>query len=432
MVRFTIQPLAHRMTSRVRGEISSRTEALIAASAIGSRRLLPRSIRAKRIWISHHTKRSNSMKKALAVTALLLAPFLAAAACNGLPGGFPGGTFGEVIGAFLPEGISLDVSELPDPYGDATAKTKDAAALGVLSPYQRALHGAARIVHNFHRLADKALLLGARIRHDMTDPSQTQVAGILGGGSHESEHEQLPDGERPPVYYKADFAAFDFDGDGTPDGSGNAVDAPVAMRLWLDRGDGYQRFMCALITVKPAAESPTSRETHDGNGNLGAGALFVRPGAAHPDAHGDLQMYVEWDRTDSAHKWNDAFISGHLREDLALTLGHERVDVRTGADEGVEKTVRSATDFGDNPFGLETLQASVHFKRESGAALISALATGGGGSIAINNQCVTLPEGFLDNTGKCDGFDTQDMGFIDLPVGGETDFPADFPETPTF
>jgi hypothetical protein len=115
-----------------------------------------------------------------------------------------------------------------------------------------------------------------------------------------------------------------------------------------------------------------------------------------------------------------------------MPIGHQRVDVRTNAAGEVEKTVRAATDFGDNPFGLQTYQASVHFKRGSHAALISAQATGGGGSININNQCVLLPDVVLASNGECDGFDTQDMAFIDLPAGGETDFPADFPATPTF
>ncbi|MEK6642349.1 MAG: hypothetical protein AABZ08_00445 [Planctomycetota bacterium] len=336
------------------------------------------------------------------------------AACNSLPSGLLGGlgnTSGDnsAVARFLPEGVSLDVSELPDSDSGANEKGKDdASSMGITTPYQRTLHSAARIVHNFHRLADRALALGAMIRNDMTDPTQTQVAGTFNVNG-------------TVVSYKADFAAFDIDGDSVADGSGNAVDTPVAIRIWTDRGTGYERFLCALVTTKPSTD------------NFGAGVLYTKPGAARPDAPADFQAHVKWDRTDSSHKWNEAFISGALRDVLKLNNSHDRVDVRVdGSTNALEKTVRSATDFADNPYGLSSIQSSVHFMPGSGYALMSSEAVTTGGTFNFTDVCVDLVDQALATGGECSAFDTQDMSFIDAPVGGESDFPADFAETPTF
>jgi hypothetical protein len=343
------------------------------------------------------------MKRTLALCGLGIGIMFGMWACNGAPNWLGG----SAVAAFMPDSVSLDVNELPDEDSGLSARTKDDAAEGITTPFERTLRAAARIMHNFHRMADRSLALGARIRYDMTSPDQTQVSGTF-----------TVQGQ--PVLYKADFAAFDVDGDGTPDGSGNAVDTPVAIRIWTDRGAGYGRFLCALVTVKPSGA------------NLGAGRMFVRPDAVDANAEDDLQVYANWDRTDSAHKWNEAYITGRLLETLALSNGHQRVDVRTNAEEEIEKTVRSASNFTESPYGLNAYQASVHFKPGSGAALLSGLATGTGGSINFTDICVNLIDQSLATNGECDAFDVQDMAFIDFPTGSETAFPAAFPEQPTF
>ncbi|HWL93500.1 MAG TPA: hypothetical protein VNT79_08180 [Phycisphaerae bacterium] len=73
----------------------------------------------------------------------------------------------------------------------------------------------------------------------------------------------------------------------------------------------------------------------------------------------------------------------------------------------------------------------MHFSRGSAAALLSLEATGDNATISFNDVCVDFEAGEV-NADACADFDTSDVGFIDLPAGGETDFPADFPEQPTF
>lgn len=312
-------------------------------------------------------------------------------------------TVAGAIEQFLPTAVTLDIDELPE---DPDAENGQTGA-PLRNMYERVVRSSATIVHRFHRLADRALALGATVRDDMLDPNQTQVAGTFTVAGQQ-------------VSYKADFAAFDFDTDGTPDGSGNALDLPVALRIWADRGDGYQRFLCALITQKPATE------------NLGSGQFYVRPIVALATAPDGVQVYVDYDRSSPAHRWNRAFVTGRIHPRYGLTIGLGRVDVRTDAGGDVEKTVRSAHEHTDNPYGFTTFQSAAHWLYGGTGLLVSATATGGETEVGFSNVCVSLTERALAAGGECDDFDTQDMELLDVPTGDETAFPTAFPEQPTF
>ncbi len=308
------------------------------------------------------------------------------------------------VAEFLPSAITLEISELPEDANDVTVNENEQVMRHM---YDRVVRSSATIVHRFHRLADRALALGAAIRDDVTDPNDPTVSGTIRVAGVD-------------VAYKADFAAFDFDGDGTADGSGNMVDLPVAVRIWTDRGDGYARFLCALISQKPSDE------------NIGSGEFYVRPAAAHADAPTDVQVFVQYDRTDTAHKWNQAFISGKIHPRYGLTNGAARVDVRPDAAGALEKTIRGSHDYDDNPYGFTTFQSAAHYVVGGTALLASAQATAGESEVSFTNVCVDLAERELLTDGSCDDFDTQDMEFLDVPTGDETAWPADFPEEPTF
>jgi len=272
----------------------------------------------------------------------------------------------------------------------------------------RTLRAGAVFLHGFHRLADRALALGARIRNDISSPDQSQIQGTfpVHGGV---------------VTYKADFGAFDIDGDGIADGSGMANVEPVAVRIWADNGAGYQRFLCALVTTRPSTN------------NLGAGELFTQPSAAVSDAPSDFLVHVYYDRTDSSHKWNEAFVKGHLRPNVNVSTSHDRVDVRAIADQPIEKTIRSTATFNEHPLGFADYSFAAHFQRGGHAVLLSGLSTGGSTQVDFTNTCVDLESCVIDAGGSaCASFDTQDMDFIDPPTSADTEFPADFPETPTF
>ncbi|RIK69207.1 MAG: hypothetical protein DCC65_00210 [Planctomycetota bacterium] len=332
------------------------------------------------------------------------------AACNTQ---IPLGNLGNSIASrdVIPDAISLDVSEVGDEDTNA-ARSKDAEAARCTGDpaVDRTLRAGAVVIHSFHRIADRALALGARIRLDIDDPAQTQVSGLF-----------MANGE--PVSYKADFAAFDFDGDGVVDGSGMANVEPVALRIWVDKGDGsgFQPFMCALVTTRPTSM------------NLGAGEIVFRPLAADKFSSPDLQLRVMYDRTNPGHKWNESYASGRVRGDVRMSFGRHRVDVRGDEEGNVEKTVRSSTVFTEHPLGFENYKFAAHFQRGGGAVLLSGQSSGGSVQVNFDNVCVDLPSCTIDAEGAaCAGFDTQDMSFLDPPAGGETDFPADFPATPTF
>ena len=320
-------------------------------------------------------------------------------------GGGPGNTTGTTtIAEFLPSEVTLEISELPEDANDVAVNENEQ---GMRRVYDRVVRSSATIVHRFHRLADKALALGAAVRDDVTDPNDPTIAGTFRVAGVD-------------VAYKADFTAFDFDGDGTADGSGNMVDLPIAVRIWTDRGDGYARFLCALVTAKPSTE------------NIGSGEFYVQPAAAHAEAPADVQIFVQYDRTDATHKWNQAFITGRIHPRYGLTDGAARVDVRPNAAGDLEKTVRGSHNYDDNPYGFTTFQSAVHYVVGGTALLASAQATAGESEVSFTDVCVDLAERELLTDGSCDDFDTQDMNFLDVPAGDETAWPAGFHETPTF
>lgn len=339
-------------------------------------------------------------KNAFLLLSLSFVTFLGVAACNG--------TFGLGSAAsILPDDISLDIDELPD---DESADAKSAnAEMPINGPHahNRSIRATGFIIHAFHRTAARYLALGAAIKDDITSPDQTQVAGTFTFQGHD-------------VAYRADFSAFDIDGDAVADGSGVSSEDPVAVRMWVDRGEGFSRFLCALVTTRPSSD------------NIGAGHAYVKPAAVDADASNDLQLFFKWDRTDPAHKWNEAFIVGRLSEHYAMSASHQRVDVRTYDDDSLEKTVRSSNTFTDNPFGFENTSFSTHFRRDGDVALISGEASGGTTQISFTDVCILLADGSLAADGQCDDFDKQDTSLLDTPAGTETEFPVDFPENPTF
>ncbi|MEK6675853.1 MAG: hypothetical protein AABZ47_09385 [Planctomycetota bacterium] len=337
------------------------------------------------------------------VFALLFGAFgLLAVACNSNVTPAPNPNAPEV---FLPDSISFDVDELPEDTTGAKVIAQSQTQTE-LQQYDRTIRAASQVVHSFQRFADRSLKLAAAIRDDFPDPAATQISGDL-----------LVEGET--VQYRADFASFDIDSDGTTEGSGFANQNPVALRMWVDRGEGFERFLCVLISSRPTSQG------------TGAGEMFVRPSAADATVYEDLQLYVSWDRTDSTHGWNEALVSGHVRGNVAMSIGHQRVDARMNAENVLEKTVRSSSFFTDNPFDFTSYQSSVHFLRGGSSVLVSAASVGGDRLIDFTDVCVSLPNrggGEAD----CSGFNLQDVALLAMPGEGQANFPSDFPETPTF
>jgi hypothetical protein len=355
-------------------------------------------------------------KKLTALGLFCCGGLLLAAACNGQLSGLTGtsnnsnsntNTSANNARSVLPDAITLDTSELPDDTGVGKDINNNDSGANDDQGHDHSARTGGAVIHGFHEIADRALAIAAQIRKDITDPNQTQVSGTLHIGGKD-------------VPYKADFAAFDFDGDGTPDGSGHANVEPVALRLWVDSGGGFKQFLCGLIATRPS------------DANLGAGAFYVKPSAARSDAPADLQFFVKYDRTDATHKWNEAFLTGLVRPNFAVSAGDARVDIRTYPDNHVEKTARTTVNFSSNPFGFTNFATSVHWTKGSPYALMSAQSTGGTSQITFTNVCVTMGQRHMVASSNCASFDTQDTAYLATPTGNETTFPTDFPATPTF
>lgn len=321
-----------------------------------------------------------------------------------LPGGTTNGQNAQKA-MVLPNGIALDVSEFPDDDTDA-----DKGAVGdraFNSDNDRICHAAGAILYGFQRLLDRGLALAAALNNDIEDPSNPHLLGTFRVNGQE-------------VQYQADFSAFDIDGDGTVDGSGRFDTEPVALRLWVLKPDGTSsRLLCALITTRANSE------------NVGAGQVYSQPGVIHPLVNQDFKVFAKWDRTDPANKWNEAFTLGRLRVNVDSTMGHHRVDVATLADGSIQKTVRSTTAIADSDFLFSELRYAARTIRGTGFALVNTQAIGTP-NVTVTGLCESLGPCSPAAGSNCSAIDSTGMDFLPASTGGETDWPAGFPESPTF
>ncbi|HKQ50011.1 MAG TPA: hypothetical protein VJZ71_18190 [Phycisphaerae bacterium] len=332
---------------------------------------------------------------------------LAAIGCQGLL--LPGVPSDEPTpgASVLPSGLTLDISEFPD--DDVAPDTAKSAAEDRVFPseHARVCHAAGAILHGFHRLLDRGLLLAAAINDDLVAPTNPHLEGSF----------EVSD---RVVQYKADFSAFDIDGDGTADGSGQFDTEPVAIRLWVLADDGTpSRWLCGLITT---------RATPD---NAGAGQVFLQPGVVHPLVNPDFKVHAQWDRTNPMHKWNEAYTVGRLRVNVDASAGHHRVDVETLAENTVQKTVRSTTTIADSDFLFSELRYAGRTNRGSRVALVNTEALGTP-NVLVTGLCVSLEQCEPVPGDQCGSIDPSNMDFLPASSGGATDWPADFPDNPTF
>lgn len=303
------------------------------------------------------------------------------------------------VAQFLPDALTLDVSDFDD--------GSDSARAAATNDYRSTVRAVFSLVTFFQGTGDDAIQVGRNIYLDLDAATQTQVAG-----------EFEVNGTAVP--YKCDFAAFDIDGDGIDDGSGNANTAPVAFRIWADTGSGYQQFMCGVIRSRGSNNVP------------GAGQIYAHPSAADATVSEDVQFWLDWDHTDLTHRWNQAYVSGTLSraENVVISIGHGRIDTRI-TDLGTEKTGRAAATFSSHPLGVTDSQTSVHGVRGTADLLVEA-DIAGTDPVSIPSTCITFPAGAVATGGECDAFDTQDTNLLDIPTVGQNAFPATFPSDPTF
>ncbi len=315
--------------------------------------------------------------------------------------------------AVLPASLSLDISDFPDDTTNPDARivngaTDSAAETGrdFAHPHERPCRAAGAILHGYHRQLDRGMALAAWINRDLTDPENPFVEGTIPAGGRNWT-------------YKADFSAFDFDGDDTLDGSGRFDTAPVAIRVWISKDDGPQRFLAALITALPEPEHP------------GAGALYIQPGVLHPRINADFMAYNLWDRTDSADRWSEAYTVGRLRRNIDAVAGHHRIEIVTLNDDSIQKTVRTTTTINESDFDISEFQIAARTVRGLGVALINTEIAGTPDDSVIG-RCISLTECGPADADDCADISTDGMEFLDPAVGDETDWPVDFPQEPTF
>jgi hypothetical protein len=304
----------------------------------------------------------------------------------------------------LPSALTLNVDEFPLDATPENAKMM-AGMPGMGNGRFCVLNGT--IAHRFQALVDEGLTLAAKINDVLGQLQGSTLAGTIPvRGTN--------------VAFKVDFSAFDIDGDGTADGSGKPNELPIAIRMWVDpNGSGqYQRLLCALITAKPDATTE------------GAGKLYLYPHLLAPGVSSDFYAYVAWDRTDATDKWNEGWFKGTLRGGYRMTGSHARVDLATLDNGQTQKTIRDTGTLVDNPMGVSDLGCALRTLVGLDSAIMNVKATGTNLNAQIG-MCISLGDCSLKG-GDCSSIDSTGMDFLAAPTGTETNWPAAFPETPTF
>ncbi|MCZ6539742.1 MAG: hypothetical protein O6922_07965 [Chloroflexi bacterium] len=327
--------------------------------------------------------------------------------------GCGGNPLGGSSASVFPSSLSLDISDFPDDTTNADARAVIGGEVAHIDSarifngaFERPCRAIGALLHGFHRLLDRGMALAALINNDLTDPDDPHVQGTLPAGGQSWT-------------YKADFSAFDIDGDNTVDGSGRFDTDPVAVRVWIVKDTGAERFFCALITTRPTTD------------HAGAGQLYLQPGVIHPLVNADFTTYSMWDRTDAANRWTEAYTVGRLRQNIHAPAGHHKIELLTLADGSVQKTVRSTSTIDNSDFDISEIKVAGRTIRGTNLGLLNVEIVGTP-TVTITGQCISLIDCSASAAADCSSIDTAGMDFLDPAVGGETDWPADFPETPTF
>ena len=334
---------------------------------------------------------------------LLITICVSCTGCLLAPGCSPtgGGSGNRLV---IPENLDLDIDEFPD---DATDPDNAApAARPFDSANERACAAGGAVVYGFGRLLNRGLALAAAINDDVTDPVNPFVEGTF----------MSPTGE---VGYKADFSAFDIDGDGDADGSGRYDTTPVAIRMWVTRDGTTSRFLCALITTRATGL------------NAGAGELYLQPGVAHVLVNPDFRVHVTWDRTGSDYRWTQAFTVGTLRRNVSVSAAHHLVEHLLLEDGSVQKTVRSTAAIEQSDYDFTQMQFAARTVVDAGAGVLNVVGAGAA-TVSLENSCVSLPTCAAAGNENCTSIEVTDISYLAAPSGLETDWPAAFPEQPTF
>ncbi len=223
----------------------------------------------------------------LTVASLIVVSLAFTAGCPGVSLTPNGGTAGSTV-AILPDSITLDVDELAAT-NQSAAPMPSPSLSGGSSPLEVAQSEADRTMAQL----DEIMLRFAIINSMVTSAADVQVSGTIMWDTRVSGSTVAAGGSRLPNPgsgagvardIKVDFSAFDYDGDGTADGSGTPTTAPVAMRVWVTDAVGtFQPAACGLIDVLPTALHP------------GAGHLITLSYARNGD--GDIAI-LEWDQDD--------------------------------------------------------------------------------------------------------------------------------------
>lgn len=356
-----------------------------------------------------------------------LIPLLALAIMGiaGCPEGttVPGDTTGDGGGdegtseiRVLPESIALEVDELSDSSQSSSAPpgpTPSTLGSGA-APLAIAKGEAERTMAQL----DEIMVRFGIINSMVTSAADVQISGSIvwdtyvpgstpsAGGSRVANPGS---GAGVTRQIKVDFSAFDYDGDGTNDGTGTPTVAPVALRVWVTDGSGtYQPAACGLIDVLPTASHP------------GTGEMITLSYARNGD--GDIAI-LQWDQDDpneqSLWTWDEHPNGPGAWGYSSFMVTHEMVSLM------VQKSVASTI---DNEY-----VAATWYEGAPAAAVISHVGTWAD-YLATPPTVQYSDFATFGSATATDALsvDTTDLDCIEQPDPSDFNWPSSFPATPTF
>jgi len=271
-----------------------------------------------------------------------------------------------------------------------------------------------------------------------------------------------------PQMLKVDFAPFDFDGDGIPEGTGCTCPVgctgtscpttallsdlkPVAYRIWIQESDGtFVRFMAGIfdiLDVRDDRQTPQN-EANPGKGRFRAG--FVGQPISGTDQTEDLFFGVLYNHrfeADPLHKATELFVQDRRfnsvkslvqSDDFHTQVEQEQVQP-VGIPASLQKTAKLSfkelPQKEGEPFDIEYLGRFLEeFDFWSGSFVITGQQDGAPLTKSGANECARISSGAEVARNNCLdlGIDVGGEEFVAPATSADTAFPADFPASPTF
>lgn len=335
----------------------------------------------------------------------------------------------------FPQGLAIDVSSI-----QGSTSLSALALVGSGGQFSENISMAAEMATTIQEVADSILsdLSTLEITIGATTTTfETSMNSNIG-----------PEGSTITQHFKIDFAAFDYDNNGTDEScSGHTGTTPICFRIWYastaagstPTSSDFIRVMAGVFDSYPTDSNPGA-----GRFKMHIDENFGADNANDPND--EFLMGMVYDHRDSENKFTEAFGSG----DTALVDpqgsagdsnncsliddGHVKV-TQVGPDATAIKTVLETSHFPVNPNCQQqgTFEQYLGRFKEGNNFWIGSVDREPASS-NFSDVCAEISTGNQTSSTNCTsiGLSLDDLDFMDAATSNDFGLPTDFPTTPTF